>query len=150
MNQSRLELEKSVLARKFSQAPNIYMFRDLGTPNAHLLIGARTNSRNVYTLKIMLADFPQSVPDVYTTRALKTREGQDMPVSHPLHCLGTSNGQTKLCHYPDECWSPRVSLYKVYIKCRLWLECYEIYLRTGQSIDYLINEINRQCGNPTR
>lgn len=148
MDQSRLELEKAVLARKFPQ--NMYMFRDMGTPKAHLLIGARTNSKNVYTLKIMLADFPNNVPQVYTTKPLKDRAGHDLSCGHQLHNYGTENGQTQICHYPGNLWKPSVSLYKVYIKCRLWLECYEIYLRTGQSIDTLINEINRQGGNPTR
>lgn len=148
MDQARFELEKAVLEKKLPS--NIYMFREMGTPNAHLLIGARTNAKNVYTLKIMLNDFPSSVPDVYTTKPLKDRSGHYLDVSHELHCLGPASGGTRLCHYPIEYWSPHVSLYKVYIKCRLWLECYEIYLRTGQSIDSLINEINRQSGNPTR
>ena len=145
MDQVRFELEKAVLEKKLPQ--NMYMFRELNTVNAHLLIGARTNAKNVYTLKIMLNDFPSSVPKVYTTKPLKDRSGHDLEVSHELHNYGTSNGKTRICHYPDDSWSPRVSLYKVYIKCRLWLECYEIYLRTGQSIDTLINEINRQGGN---
>lgn len=147
MEQARLELEKSVLEKKL--LINMYVFRDMGTPNAHLRIAARTNARNVYTLKIMLNNFPETVPEVYTTKPLKDRQGNDLSTSHSLHNYGTTNGQTRICHYPDNCWSPRVSLYKVYIKCRLWLECYEIYLRTGQSIDTLINEINRQGGNNT-
>ena len=147
MDKRRLELEKEVLSKKLPS--NIYMFRDEGTPNFHLLIAARTNAKNVYTLKIMLNDFPASVPSVYTTQPLKDRNGNDLEVSHELHNYGTSNGQTRICHYPDDRWSPRVSLYKVYIKCRLWLECYEIYLRTGESIDILINEINQQGGNAT-
>ena len=145
IDSNRLALEKDVLSKKLPQ--NMYMFREMGTENEHLLIGARTNSRNVYTLKIMLKDFPNSVPYVYTTKPLKDRSGNPLQVSHELHNYGTDNGQTRICHYPDDCWSPRVSLYKVYIKCRLWLECYEIYLRTGQSIDELITEINRQGGN---
>lgn len=148
MDQARYELEKAVLGKKLP--PNMYMFREMDTPNAHLLIGARTNAKNVYTLKIMLNEFPSSVPTVYTTKPLKDRSGRDLEVSHELHNYGTTDGKTRICHYPDGSWSPRVSLYKVYIKCRLWLECYEIYLRTGQSIDTLINEINRQGGNPTR
>lgn len=145
MDQARFELEKAVLEKKLPS--NIYMFREMNTPNAHLLIGARTNAKNVYTLKIMLNDFPESVPEVYTTKPLKDRQGNDLSTSHDLHNYGTTNGQTQICHYPGGSWSPKVSLYKVYIKCRLWLECYEIYLRTGQSIDTLINEINRQGGN---
>lgn len=148
MDQARFELEKAVLAAHLPS--NIYMFRDMGTPNAHLLIGARTNAKNVYTLKIMLNDFPASVPEVYTTRPLSYRNGRPLDISHTMHCLGTSEGRTKLCHYPEDDWTPRVSLYKVFIKCRLWLEFYDIYHRTGQSIDTLINEINRQGGNPTR
>lgn len=147
MDQRRFELEKAVLEKKLPS--NMYMFREMGTTNAHLLIGARTNAKNVYTLKIMLNDFPSSVPTVYTTKPLKDRNGHDLEVSHDLHNYGTNDGKTRICHCPDSSWSPRVSLYRVYIKCRLWLECYEIYLRTGQSIDTLINEINRQGGNPT-
>lgn len=148
MDNTRLNLEKAVLESKLPS--NMYMFREMGTPNAHLLIGARTNSKNVYTLKIMLKDFPSSVPEVYTTKPLKDRYGHDLEVSHELHNYGSSDGKTRICHCPSSSWTPRVSLYRVYIKCRLWLECYEIYLRTGQSIDALINEINRQGGNPTR
>ncbi|MBP3298762.1 MAG: hypothetical protein J6L73_03675 [Muribaculaceae bacterium] len=147
MDKARFELEKAVLGKKLPS--NMYMFKEMGTPNAHLLIGARTNAKNVYTLQIMLNDFPSSVPMVYTTKPLKDRSGRNLKVSHELHNYGTADGKTCICHYPDESWSPRVSLYKVYIKCRLWLECYEIYLRTGQSIDTLINEINRQGGTST-
>lgn len=148
MDNKRLELEKQVLARKLP--PNMYMFREMGTANAHLLIGARTNSKKVYTLKIMLDDFPHNVPEVYTTKTLLDRAGNPMQVSHENHCLGSSDKWTKLCHYPEDLWTPAVSLYKVFIKCRLWLEFYEAYLRTGRSIDSQINEINRQGGNSPR
>lgn len=144
MDHARFELEKAVLERKLPSG--WYRFQEKDTPNAHLLIGARTNQGNVFTLKIMLNNFPASVPDVFTTKPLKYRDGRNLDISHEMHCLGTVNGKTKLCHYPDEIWSPRVSLYHVYIKCRLWLECYDIYLRTGQSIDDSIKEINRQAG----
>lgn len=144
MDQQRYELEKAVLENKLPS--NIFMFREMSSSNAHLLIGARTNARNVYTLKIMLHNFPAAVPDVFTTKPLKYRDGRDLNVSHDMHCLGTVDGKTKLCHYSEEAWSPRVSLFHVYIKCRLWLECYDIYLRTGQSIDSLIRDINNQLG----
>lgn len=49
---NRLALEKEVFSKKLP--PNMYMFRNIGTEDEHLLIGARTNARNVYTLKIML------------------------------------------------------------------------------------------------
>jgi hypothetical protein len=142
---NRLALEKDVFSKKLP--PNMYRFRNIGKANAHLLIGAITNSHNVYTLKIMLKDFPNSVPNVYTTKPLKDRDGNPLQVSHELHNYGTDENGTSICHYPEDRWTPRVSLYKVYIKCRLWLECYEIYLRTGQSIDELITKLNRQCGN---
>ena len=148
MDQARFELEKAVLEKKLPS--NMYMFREMGTPDAHLLIGARTNAKNVYTLKIMLKDFPSSVPEVFTTHPLMYRDGRHLDISHDMHCLGTINGKTKLCHYPEQDWSPRVSLYKVFIKCRLWLEFYDIYHITGQTIDTLINEINRQGGNSIR
>ena len=59
--------------------------------------------------------------------------------SASMHTLSSENGWTRICHYGCNSWTPNVSLYKVYIKCRLWLEMYETHLRTGKPIDYYLN-----------
>ncbi len=145
MDAERFKLEKEVLERKLPKT--LYMFKNMGTPDAHLIAGVLTNAKNVYTLKIMLDDFPNQVPAVFTTKPLKNHSGNDLQTSHLMHNYGTSDGKTQICYYPGDSWSPNVSLYKVYINCRFWLECYEQHLRTGRTIDEIMKEYSHQCGN---
>ncbi|MDY5596495.1 MAG: hypothetical protein SPG40_03225 [Kiritimatiellia bacterium] len=35
-------------------------------------------------------------------------------------------------------WTPGVSLYKIYIKCALWLNIYEVHLKTGKPMEYYL------------
>lgn len=60
----------------------------------------------------------------------------DRGTSSTMH-LRTPNthGHPQICHYNDQYWNPAVTLYKVVIKGRIWLEGYEIHLRTGNDID---------------
>ena len=46
--------------------------------------------------------------------------------------LASEHGWTRICHYGSESWTPGVSLYKIYIKCALWLNIYEVHLKTGK------------------
>lgn len=138
MQADRLAAEKAVLAQKLPS--NIYMFRDMGTSNAHLLVAARTNRGNIYTLKIMLNGFPNSCPKVFVNKMLYTKSGSPMDNPSPeMHTLTAENNCTKICHYGPSSWTPMVSLYKVYVKARLWLEMYELHLQTGNNIDYYLN-----------
>ena len=34
--------------------------------------------------------------------------------------------------------TPGVSLYKIYIKCALWLNIYEVHLKTGKPMEYYL------------
>ncbi len=145
MDNNRFELEKEVLRKKLPS--NFYRFDDIGTDKACLSAAARTNNDKLYTMKIELKDFPEKPPRVFVTEELMDNDGMALQCCHEMHCYGTEEGRTQLCHYPDGAWTPRVSLYKVYIKCRLWLELYEIYKETGKTIDQLITEINKQDGN---
>jgi hypothetical protein len=58
-----------------------------------------------------------------------------LSTSGSMHTLGGVKGCVQICHYSSSNWSPNVTLYKVILKGRLWLEAYEIYLRTGNDID---------------
>lgn len=139
MDKERLQAEESLLARKFT--PNVFRFFNRETPStAYLRIGAKTNQGNVYTLHMDLSDFPVQQPKVFVTRMLKNKMGVDLDSpSASMHTLTSENGWTRICHYGTNSWTPNVSLYKVYVKCRLWLEMYETHLRTGKNIDYYLN-----------
>lgn len=138
MTKDRYAMELQILQQKLP--PNLYRFMDMDTAAPYLVVGARTNRGNVHTLRIELADFPLATPKVFVTRMLEDRAGR--PLSSPsgaMHTLAAEHGRTRLCHYGRDSWTPMVSLYKIYVKCRLWLEMYELHLQTGRTIDYYLN-----------
>lgn len=134
----RLNLEKSVLQRYLPS--NTYVFKDMSTSSPYVLMAAKTNRGHVYTLRIDLEDFPNDVPHAFVTRMLKTKNGDVMSgASASMHTLTSEHGYTRICHYGYDSWTPNVSIYKVYIKCRLWLEMYELHLQNGKPIDHYLN-----------
>lgn len=137
MKYDRYLAEETVLNKHL--LPNTFVFNNPTGIKPSLRIAAQTNSGNLYTLYMDLSNFPESKPDVYVTKMLKTRDGEKMSgCSGTMHTLTSKKGMTQICHYSATYWSPNVSLFKVFIKCRLWLEMYEAHLRTGQPIDYYL------------
>ena len=138
MDDKRLAAEKRVLA---SQLPiSSFRFMDMDTDNPFLVMAAKTNGGNVYTIRIDLINFPNSKPEAFVRKMLYTKSGR--PMSGPsadMHTLSSKYGFTQICHYADSAWTEWVSLYKVYIKCRLWLEMYDLHLKTGKNMDYYLN-----------
>lgn len=119
---------------------NTFRFFDMGTSSPYLLMGMITNSGNPYTIRINLENFPENIPEVYVTRMLRTSSGSSMDsCSASMHTLSSRYGFTRICHYGSGSWKPNVSLYKVFVKCRLWIEMYELHLKTGKTIDYYLN-----------
>lgn len=138
MDKDRLLAEQDVLSRKLPG--NAYKFMDMDTSKPYIVMAAKTNKGNVYTLKIELDEFPQSIPKAFVRKMLKTKTGQDMcGTSGAMHTLQSENGFTRICHYGYNSWTEMVSIYKIYIKCRLWLEMYELHLLTGKNMDYYLN-----------
>lgn len=136
MDSARLQAEKDVLRSRLSS--NIYHFDSPYSPN-WLYFAARTNRGNIYTLNIDLSNFPNNIPKVFVSKMLYTKTGERMDgPSASMHTLTSENNCTRICHYGSQSWTPRVSLYKVYVKCRLWLEMYEQHLETGKPIDYYL------------
>lgn len=134
---SRLLKEQEVLA--VHMKPNTYQFVDMNTALPYVVMAAMTNSGKVYTLKIHLEQFPENVPQVEVLNPLKDRNGKRLnKVSAEMHTLGLRDGHTLICHYAASSWTPQVSLYKIFIKCRLWLEMYEEHLATGYNMDYFL------------
>lgn len=141
MKFNRYKAEQEVLEAKLPS--NIYRFMDMDTPMPYLVMAARTNSGNIYTLRIELDMFPENIPKVFVTKMLY--DCNFNPLDSPnssMHTLNSENGCTQICHYGGSSWTNRVSLYKVYIKCRLWLEMYEAHLSTGEPIDYYLKHQN--------
>ena len=140
MDNERYLAELAVLSQRVPE--NAFRFFNVepgssGTP--YLRIGAVTNCGNVYTLHIDLSHFPESIPRVFVTKMLKTKNGEEMSgVSSSMHTLTSANGWTQICHYGYSNWTPAVSLFKVYVRCHLWLEMYEAHLITGKPIDYYL------------
>ena len=137
MNYARYLAEEIVLNKHLLN--NTFVFDNPTGKNPSLRVAAQTNSGNLYTLYMDLSNFPEGRPEVYVTKMLKTSNGEKMSgCSATMHTLTSRKGMTQICHYSADCWRPSVSLFKVFIKCRLWLEMYEAHLRTGQPIDYYL------------
>ena len=136
IDNDRMNAEVAVF--NYNRVPqNIYRFMDMGTSKPWLAIAARTNKGNNYTLRIELDKFPNEIPKVFVTKMLTTRGGDPMSgVSASMHTLSSENGRTRICHYGSQAWNPRVTLFKIYAKCRLWLEAYEGHLATGRDLDH--------------
>lgn len=134
----RLQLEKQVLNLELPKIPAV--FKDMDTAQPYLLMPVKTKNGKLYTIRIDLDLFPEQLPAAFVTRMLKTRDGELMnDVSGAMHTLETEHGYTRICHYGYGSWSPRVSLVKVYIKCALWVNIYELHLLTGNNMDYYLN-----------
>lgn len=138
MTQERYQMEDAVLANYLPR--NMFRFCNLNTPEPYMQAGVVTNDGNCYLLRFVLTGFPNQKPRVYVEEMLRTRSGA--PMNEPSgtnHTLSSWNGWTQLCHYNDNCWTTDVSLWKVYLKCRLWLEMYRAHLRTGKTMEYYLN-----------
>ncbi len=138
MDAERFKAEKRVLEKKLPS--NAYRFMDMDTDLPYIVMGAKTNRGNIYTIRIELNEFPNEIPKAFVTKMLKTKSGIPMSgCSASMHTLTSEHGFTRICHYGFDSWTPMVSIYKIYVKCRLWLEMYELHLQTGNDMDYYLN-----------
>lgn len=108
-----------------------------------------SNSGKKYTLWIPLENFPQAPPSCYVLEpTLLTYWGTlftDYQVSARMHTLSPARIGDKLCvkicHYHDVVWTPEVTLYKVVMKARIWIEAYEKHVANGVEIDTLLGHM---------
>ncbi|MDO9016923.1 MAG: hypothetical protein Q8S73_20340 [Deltaproteobacteria bacterium] len=137
----RLAAERTFLAQYF---PALRWVDPAG--NTAIEGDLRTNAGNVYGVRVVLPpDFPDSQPDalICRPRPLPTLPGFSLHLtSAAMHTLeGDGQGNVRICHYSAERWAANISLYKVVMKVRFWLEAYEGHLRTGQSIDAFLKHM---------
>lgn len=118
---------------------NMFRFCDMDSDKPYVKMVAITNSKTTYTLRVDLDEFPETMPKVFVTKMLQSKLGVNLDSpSHAMHTLSSEYGFTRICHYGSQSWKPEVTLNKVYLKCRVWLEAYEAHLETGLNIcDYL-------------
>lgn len=134
---ARIQQEIAVLQKKNVPEHVYHFFFDEKKP--YVVFAARTKKR-VYTLRIELSGFPNNVPKVFVTKMLKDKYGEKLDSADgSMHVLESEHGWTRICHYGDASWTPNVSLYKIYVKCCLWLNMYELHLETGNDIEYYLN-----------
>ena len=141
MSSERRELEEQVL-RKYLPS-TAYKFMDMYSSMPYIRLAVKTKNKKYYTLHIELQDFPNSIPKVFVTTMLKTRGGENMSSpSASMHTLSSEHGWTRICHYGTNAWNPYISIFKVYVRCKLWLEVYELHLQTGNTMDYYLAHAN--------
>jgi hypothetical protein len=137
MDERRYQAELNVLQKKL--ASNLYRFIDMDKELPYIVMAARTNRGNIYTLRIELDEFPNDIPKVFVMKMLKTKDGHPMnDCSASMHTLSSEHGWTRICHYGSS-WTPSISIYKVYVRCRLWLEMYEQHFKTGNPLYYYLD-----------
>jgi ubiquitin-protein ligase len=138
MNESRLLFETAILKRNFA---NRFLFTKEGRKDV-LLVGLKSQSGNVYQIKIELSEiYPIEMPTVFIVypKGLKNFNGKRLPAfNHEMHTLASDANKVQVCHFLPGNWNPMQSLYKVILKVKIWLEAYEFYLKTSKPIsDYL-------------
>ena len=139
----RLQLEDRLLRRYFST----FRIQDLdGGPNLGAVGALQTNSDRIYRLWIPLKSFPAVQPQMFViSPTLYDVHGVPLNmlgVRADMHLLSPDqHGHVQICHYNENQWRLDVTLYKVVMKGRIWLEAYEGHLRTGNSIDHYLRHM---------
>ena len=133
----RLAAERKLL-RRFPGA--VIQFPD-DPCRASVLVPLQTTRRNRYVLWIPLGAFPNEPPEMYVVEPAPLRDYQGEKLSNrgssmEMHLLAPdAYGHPQICHHNDCGWTPNITLYKVVMKGRIWLEAYELHRARGKPID---------------
>lgn len=136
LQRTRLAAEKDTLDSKLK---NVSWFNPTSAGNTRVEWRIKTNNGKNYTLCIYIPrNFPNECPIlvVCSPSTIKRKDGKPLIVANGKdHVYGTHEGFTESCHFVKEKWSNDNSLYQVLMKGRIWLEAYEIHLRTGEDLE---------------
>jgi hypothetical protein len=143
IQRQRLAVEKEILQKYF---PAFNWINPTDSDNTQISGVIKTNVGSSYRLKVFVpSDFPNSRPDMIVLEPypLKGYRGQNMKehgTSGIMHTLDPNTyGYVQICHYRD--WLPNLTLYKVVLKGRIWLEALEAHKRTGKQIDAFLSHM---------
>lgn len=142
--QHRLLMEKQILSKYFPQ------FRWIDPTGKAKVEGVfHTNAGNSYKIRVYVpSDFPNSTPDmvVISPDPLLDHDRNDLSdedTNPDMHIVGVKDGYIKICHYHPGSWQPSITLYKVLLKGRIWVEAFDAHLKTGKKLDkYLHHWVN--------
>ena len=140
--QVRLQQERQILS-KFLKSYDLQWSYTTEPGRACIDVQMRTNAGIQYLLRLFIPiDFPNSVPSIYIVNpTLHDVHGNLLAPKGPdavMHLLEPRNGWVQICHYRSTHWTPNVTLYKVFMKARLWLEAFEGHKVTGHNLDYYL------------
>ena len=141
---TRLDNETQALHRFFPQ----FRIQDPHGARKGVVGRMKTNSGKEYVIWLALGAFPNEAPSMFVVspKPLRMKDGRPLSVlgpSAPMHVLRPDeHGHPQICHYNDVFWHPMVSLYKILMKARLWLEAYEQHLRHGEPIDKYLSHMH--------
>lgn len=129
MNEERLKAEQDILQSHLPE--NSYRFIDMETSKPYMALAAKTNRGNIYTIRIELDEFPNTVPKMFVNKILLSKTGEPIPeYDSEWYTLECVDGMTGIKHFSNKSWTPMVSLYHVYLRGKMWLEMYETYLNS--------------------
>lgn len=134
---TRLDVETQTLSRYFPQ----FKIQDPFGPRAGVIGRITTNRGNQYVVWLALGAFPNDAPRMYiiAPEHLTAYDGRTLGsfgADRSMHLLPADEyGHPQICHYNDQFWHPNVTLYKIVMKARFWLEAYEQHLKHGKPID---------------
>lgn len=101
-----------------------------------------SSSEKTYTLCVRLRiGYPHALPGLYILypEILYDYYGntiQSYQTSHSMHVWTPDwNNYVKICHWKQEFWSAENTILTILLKGFLWIEAYELHLRTGKNID---------------
>jgi len=134
---TRLDLEKDALKQYF---PN-FKIQDPFGENPGVIGKLRSNTGKEYVIWMALGAFPNEAPELYILKPefMRSYDGtllSEIGMNSKMHLLESDDyGHPQICHYNDRFWHPNVSLYKILMKARFWIEAYEQHLSHGNPID---------------
>ena len=138
----RYKLEKRWLQDLFGEC--VSFISDFDEIRVELCVN--TSQGNPYTLRTCVTDkFPNVLPVLVVSSPgtpLNDKDGNKLEASFENHCYGTSRGLTSICHCRPERWDAGImNLCHVLMKGLIWLEAYEISVKTGDTIGTFLKEM---------
>jgi len=103
--------------------------------------------RNAYKARITIPpQYPCRAPDLYilSPHTLYMRDGErtinSLGLNHAFHTINNgTDGCVQICH--TQTWDASMTCVTVLNKLAVWLEAYENHLRTGETIDAIIEKL---------
>ena len=132
-------MEKNILDNYFPSC--ITWISPACNVNAQIDAFIKCNSGTQYTLRVYIPhDFPNSCPNV-VFKEPESRIPTDFQDKHSSHAYTRNyEGYLLIRLYDKGEWTSDFTLYQVLMKGHLWLEGYEVYLRTGCPIDNFVGK----------